>query len=111
MVKIMLLLARREGTSPDDFAHHLQATHLPLVRQLPGLRRLVLNHIQPVPDAPPTLWDAISEDWFESPDALQAALASPQGQAVNTDAATFLDLSKLHFFVLDEHEITLAPGA
>ena len=53
MVKLMLLLARRAGTSPDDFAHHLQATHLPLVRQLPGLRRLVLNHIQPVPDAPP----------------------------------------------------------
>ena len=107
MVKIMLLLARRAGTSPDDFAQHLQVTHVPLVMQLPGLRRLVLNHIQPIPDAPPPAWDAIAEDWFDSPDALQAALASPQGQAVNTDAATFLDLSKLHFLVLDEHEITL----
>jgi hypothetical protein len=36
---------------------------------------------------------------------MQAALASPQGQAVNADAATFLDLSKLQFLVVQEDEI------
>ena len=57
--------------------------------QLPGLRRLVVNRTQPDPSGALAAWDAIAEDWFDSHEAMQAALASPQGQSVNADAATF----------------------
>jgi hypothetical protein len=40
-------------------------------------------------------------------EAMQAALGSPEGQAVIADAATFLDLSKLQFLVVQDHEVPL----
>ena len=107
MLKAMLLLARREGMSREDFERHLRETHLPLVARLPGLRRLVLNMVLPDPDGPPPTWDAIAEDWFDGAEALQAALASPEGRAVNADAPNFLDLARFQFLVVQENEVAL----
>lgn len=110
MLKVMIFLSRRPELSAEEFEQHLRTTHAPLVAQLPGLRRLVVNRAQPDPGGAPLPWDAIAEDWFDSPEAMQAALASPQGQAVNADAATFLDLSKLQFLPVQDEEIPL-PAA
>jgi uncharacterized protein (TIGR02118 family) len=110
MLKVMIFVSRRPDLSPEAFEQHLRTTHAPLVAQLPGLRRLVFNRPQPDPSGAAAAWDAIAEDWFDSPEAMQAALASPQGQAVNADAATFLDLSKLQVLVVQEDEIPL-PAA
>lgn len=82
----MIFLSRRSNLSPRAFDEHLHATHVPLVAQLPGLRRLVVNRVQHDPSGAPPDWDAIAEDWFDGPEAMQAALAPPQGQAVHADA-------------------------
>lgn len=111
MLKVMIFLSRHPESSAEAFDHHLRETHAPLVAQLPGLRRLVVNRVQPDPNGPPATWDAIAEDWFDNLEALQAALASPQGQAVNADAATFLDLSKLQFLLVQEDEVPLPVSA
>jgi uncharacterized protein (TIGR02118 family) len=74
---------------------------------MPGLRRLVINRVHPDPSGLPPAWNALAEDWFDSLEAMQAALASPQGQAVMADAATFLDMSKLQFLVVEEDEVPL----
>jgi uncharacterized protein (TIGR02118 family) len=107
MLKALILLSRRPDLSRDAFDRHLRDTHLALVAQLPGLRRLALNFVQSDPDGPPPDYDAIAEDWFDGPEALQAALASPAGQAVNADAATFVDLSRLRFLVVQEEAVAL----
>ena len=110
MVKVMLLLYRRPGMSPDDFRSYWHEQHQPLLERLPGLRRLVLNDVLPGPDGAPGACDGIAEDWFDSPEAMQAAFASPQGQAVATDAAAFLDLARLQLLVVSEQEVPL-PAA
>ena len=69
----------------QDFQQYLRETHLPLVTGLPGLRRLVVNWVLPDPNEPPPAYDAVSEDWFDDPAAMGAALASPEGQAVAAD--------------------------
>jgi len=107
MVKIVLLLYRRPDLSADEFRRHWHARHRPLLERLPGLRRLVLNDVLPGPAGAPGACDGIAEDWFDSPDAMQAAFAAAEGQAV---AANFLDLSRLQLLVLDEREVPL-PGA
>ena len=107
MVKVMIFLSRRPGLSAEAFEEHLRATHLPLVTQMPGLRRLVINRVRPDLSGAPPAWDAIAEDWFASLEAMQGALESPQGQAVNADGATFLDLSKLQVLVMQEDEVPL----
>jgi uncharacterized protein (TIGR02118 family) len=110
MLKAMVFLRRRDDLSAEGFERHLRETHTPLVARMPGLRRLVLNRVLPDPSGAPPVWDVVAEDWFDGAEAMQAALASPEGQAVNADAATFLDLSKLQFLVVEEAEVPLGTA-
>jgi uncharacterized protein (TIGR02118 family) len=102
MTKLVIFAARQAGLSEEEFRAHLVDVHLPLVRRMPGLRKVVLHRVLPRSDGLASEWDAVAEDWFESSEALQAALSSAEGQAVNGDAASFLDLTKLQFLVLEE---------
>jgi uncharacterized protein (TIGR02118 family) len=110
MIKLMIFLSKQPQLSSEAFDQHLRE-HTPLVAHLPGLRRLVINRVQPDPSGAPPTWEAIAEDWFDSMEALQAALGSPQGQAVNADAATFVDLSKLQLLLVHEEEVPLQAMA
>jgi uncharacterized protein (TIGR02118 family) len=113
VVKLVLLLYRRPDLSPDDFRRHLRESHLPLVARLPGLRRTVVN--LPLPGAPaasdlPPGCDAVGEDWFDNVESLQAALASPEGQAAGADGPNFLDVGRTEMLVMEEEEVAL-PSA
>ena len=104
MVKVMVLLRKRSDVSPQDFRLHLEETHLPLVARLPGLQRLVANHVLATADGRPAPYDAIVEDWFSAPEAVQTAFAGPEGQAVSADVPTFLDPNALRVLVVEETE-------
>ena len=102
MVKVIVLLARRVDLSREEFRRYLDEEHLPLVKRLPGLERLVINYVLPGLDGAAPAYDAVAEDWFESPEAVQAALASPEGQAVNADVPNFADVGRLAVLVAEE---------
>ena len=111
MVKIVLLLHRRADLTVDQFRQYWHETHRPLIERLPGLRRLVLNDLLPGPDGAEPSCDGIGEDWFDSVEAMQAAFASPEAQAVTADVVNFLDLSRFQMLMVTEHEVSLAaPG-
>jgi uncharacterized protein (TIGR02118 family) len=78
-----------------------------LLSRLPGLQRLVLYDVLPGPDGALPPCDGIAEDWFDGPEAMQAAFASTAGQAVAVDAANFVDLARLQMVVVSEHEVPL----
>ena len=107
MIKVMVLLPRRDGMSQDEFARYARDHHVPIVTELPGLRRLVFNHVLPDPNGPPPAYDAVAEDWFDDLAAAGAAFASPEGQAVIADAANFLDMARLQVLAVEEEEIPL----
>ena len=111
MVKIVLLLYRRPDLSPDDFRRYWHETHRPLLERLPGLRRLVLKDVLPGPDGGAGACDGIAEDWFDSLEAMQAAFASPEAQAVSADVVNFLDLSRFQMLMVAEQEVPLAAEA
>ena len=110
MIKVIVLLRRRDGMSQEEFARYVQDQHLPLVTKLPGLRRLVINRVLPDPNSPPPAYDAVAEDWFDDLAAMGAAFASPEGQAVIADAANFLDMTRLHVLAVEEEEVPLHTG-
>jgi uncharacterized protein (TIGR02118 family) len=111
VIKVVILLSRRDGMSPEEFARHTRDQHLPLVAALPGLRRLVFNTVLPDPNGPAPTHDAIAEDWFDDAAAMAAAFASPAGQAVFADAPHFLDMSRVQLLVVEEEEIPLPAGS
>ncbi len=82
MFKAVILLARVEGTSREEFRAWWLERHAPLARSLPGLRRLVFNVVEG-DDAP---YDGVSELWFDTRDDFDAAYATDIGRAVAADS-------------------------
>jgi len=111
MVKVILLLHRREGMSVEEFRRYWRESHAPLLVQLPDLQRLVFNYGQSDATGGVAPYDGISEDWFESAEAMQAAFSSPAGQAVLADVPNFLDPSKIQMTVVEEDEVEIPVGS
>jgi uncharacterized protein (TIGR02118 family) len=111
MLKVMLLLHKREDLSQEAFQRHWRETHQPLIARLPGYRRSVVNYALPAPDGSAPAYDGIGETWFASAEAFQAALASPEGQAVFADAANFLDVTKMQILAVRAEEILALMSA
>ena len=80
-MKAIILLTRRDGDSPEDFRRWWLEEHAPLARQLPGLRKLVFNVVESEAEI-----DGVSELWFDSLAAFEAAYASEIGQRVAADS-------------------------
>ncbi|HTY11856.1 MAG TPA: EthD family reductase [Bacteroidota bacterium] len=86
MVKLIALYKK-----PDDvasFDKHYAEIHAPLVKKLPGLRHMELAKItgSAIGETPEYL---LCEMYFDTRDALDAALASPAGRAAGKDLMGF----------------------
>jgi uncharacterized protein (TIGR02118 family) len=71
---------------PEFFEHHYREIHVPLVKQLPGVRRYTFSRA-----ARPVRGDLhyrIAELDFDDIAALQQAFASPEGRAAASDVDT-----------------------
>lgn len=88
MFKAIILLRRRSEMSPGEFRQWWLERHAPLARQLPGLRRLCFNLVDPQTSAP---FDGVSELWFDSQQDFETAYASDIGQQVAADSIANVD--------------------
>ena len=76
---------------PEAFDRHYDEIHIPLIRQLPGLRRYsVGRNVAALHGLPCYL---ITELEWETMEELRAAFGSPEGQATATDAAHLQELA------------------
>ncbi len=82
MFKAIILLTRAEGATTEEFRAWWLGEHAPLARRLPGVRRLVFNVVE-TEGAP---CDGVSELWFDSREAFDAAYATEIGRAVTADS-------------------------
>ena len=100
MVKLVGLIRKRSGLTTEQFRAHWLDVHAPLARQFPGLRRYAVNFIDR--DANPTAaYDGFSELWFDSEEALNAALKSPEGVTLMADLPNFVE--KIEGLVVEDH--------
>lgn len=99
MFKAVILLTRAEGATREEFGDWWLGSHAELARGLPGLRRLVFNLVE-TEDAP---CDGVSELWFDSQDAFEAAYASEHGKRVAADSLEHV--SRRERLFVDEHPI------
>ena len=78
----------------EVFDRHYRETHIPLIRQLSGLRRYTLGRdVRTLHGAPYYL---VAELEWDTMDELQAAFASPEGRATAADAARLQELAPVH---------------
>ncbi|MDP3815714.1 EthD family reductase [Pseudomonas sp.] len=84
-----LLALYKKPADPAAFDRHYFSTHIPLAKQIAGLRRYEVSDGPlgtPQGDSPYHLAAMLS---FDSVAAIQQALASPEGQAAAADLGNF----------------------
>lgn len=86
MVKLVALYKKPADVAA--FEKHYREVHTPLARKMPGLKRLEVSHITGSP-AGEAKFHLLAEMYFESHEAMKAALASPEGKAAGKDVMSF----------------------
>jgi uncharacterized protein (TIGR02118 family) len=87
MIKLMVAYGAPED--PAAFETYYAATHAPLANKIPRLRRFEWGKVVGTPDDTPAPYYYLAELCFDDADALQAGMASPEGQAAGADVANF----------------------
>ena len=86
MLKLIALY--KTPDNPAEFDKHYDETHTPLVKKMPGLRKLEVARITGAPIGEPK-HHLIAEMYFDSLDALNASMASAEGKATARDLMSF----------------------
>jgi len=92
---------------PEQFDRHYREVHIPLGKQLPGLRRYTVSR-----DVAALRGDAcymVAELDWDTMDDLRAAFASPVGRATAADAARLQELTRVRSMVFTTQD-ALEPG-
>lgn len=121
MLKCIYCVRRLPSLSLEEFFDYWLNKHGPLVRKYShavGMKRYVQSHTiqNPVlnaaaqqPRGITDMYDGITEVWWDSVEALTAALQSPEGQEANRilseDEARFVDCANSAIFFSIEHTI------
>jgi uncharacterized protein (TIGR02118 family) len=84
------------------FDHHYRAIHIPLAKKLPGLRRYEISQGPVMTPAGPAGVHLVATLYFDDMQAIQAAFASPEGQAAAADAQS---LTELEMFIFETQEV------
>ncbi len=94
MAKIIVLFGK--PTNPEEFDEKYWKEHVPLARQMPGLKKYTVNKVVAAPRGEPAYYQLVELE-FESMDALKKALESPaaresgkHGVKLATGGITFL---------------------
>lgn len=112
MIKMTMMLKRKEGMSHADFVKHHIEVHGPKFRSIPEADRHCLRYIQTHPvelhtdvaeNAP---FDGTAELWFDSQQGMETVLSSDTYRdVVFPDEKTFLDHENTLILVGEQVEI------
>src|SRR5918995_4305510 len=78
VLKVVSLMRRAEGMSKQEFLTWITEEHVRFAREIPGLRKFVVNATDADADTP---WDSVNELCFDDDAGRVAAFASEQGKA------------------------------
>ncbi|WP_342244625.1 EthD domain-containing protein [Pseudomonas sp. OTU5201] len=106
MIKLILLVRRKESLSFDEFRSYYESTHAPLAAaSLPRLRKYCRNYLKAFPGQDAPLFDCVTEFWFDDEQGLSETLKfahSPEGQVLAEDEERFMDRKSMRTYIADE---------
>lgn len=120
MVKLVFVIRRLPELSREEFQEYWYEKHGPLVREHApalGIKRYVQTHTVETPldeglregRGGPEPFDGIAELWWESVEALGAAVATPEGgraaAALLEDERRFIDLERSPLWLCQERAV------
>lgn len=113
MFKAVCLLKRRQGMSFDEFVDYYETNHRLLGEKwLPTVKSYVRRYLRPVAnpvtgEAPELDYDVITEMWFETREAFEAAMAGlcdPGAlREISEDEEKLFDRSRICLCTVEEY--------
>lgn len=88
-MSVSLTVLYHQPADPAAFDKHYTEVHAPLASTMPGLQSYTVVRPGPGPDGTPPAYYLVATLSWASPEAMQAAMASPEGKAANEDLANF----------------------
>jgi uncharacterized protein (TIGR02118 family) len=86
---VKLVVAYHTPSDPAHFDAYFAGTHAPIAKKIPGLRRFETGKVLGTPDGSPAPYYFIAELTFDDAEALQAGMASAEGQAAGDDVPNY----------------------
>lgn len=91
MFKVVWLLKFNPELDPEEARRWWRTDHGAIALKAPGIRRYIQNHwVEPAPGSART-YDGSVDCWFDSREAYEATLASPEWQALMDDDVKLFD--------------------
>ena len=110
MIKLICLLKRKQGLTPEQFHEYWREQHGPLVMSTKSgswVRRYEQNH-RPLSDYRPDDdrrgWDGVTIQWFDSMEDFHASLREDDYALIDADTRRFLDVDALQLIFTEEGE-------
>lgn len=120
MFKVMWLMKRKEGTTPEELMHYYENHHSKLGKKLMDSNnfkpvKYIRKYFRPITDIFPfpgalsgSEFDLAMEMWFESQEQFEQLLgfstAEDVFKEIIEDENRFLDPHKRAIYILEEHE-------
>ena len=103
MKMIFVWFRRADLTHEQSLGEWSGAKHVSIVKTIPGLKKWLHNRVINLPNenAP----DGIGELWFDSAEAMEQAMSSPEGMAAMEDGRRFADMERSYGLVVDERTV------
>jgi uncharacterized protein (TIGR02118 family) len=89
MAKVLVLY--KKPKSAEAFDKHYAEVHIPLAKKIPGLKKYDISKGGVGTPAGPSDIHLVATLHFDSFEALQAGMSSPEGKAAGGDLANFAD--------------------
>jgi len=86
MYKLFAVWSGPRAGEEEAFEQHYTEVHLPLAGSIPGVRKLIVTRTSDSLGEGESALHRITELWFDDRAAMEAAEASPEGQATIKDA-------------------------
>jgi uncharacterized protein (TIGR02118 family) len=87
MVKLSVLYGHPKDAAA--FERYYLDVHTPIAQRIKGVRRFEIARVSGSPDGSRAQYHRIADLYFDNLPDMQAALASPEGQAAAADLANF----------------------
>ena len=108
MVKLIVMMKRKPGLTPDEFSKYWKETHAFVASEnIPGLVKYVQNHKVRLNNREP-VYDGIAELWFTDLESFMDMgewYRSDEGKILREDEARFIDTSNIVSYVCEESVI------
>jgi uncharacterized protein (TIGR02118 family) len=102
MLKFAVVQHKRPDMTFEQFRDYLLRIHAPMAKKIPGLRRCIYNLVLDDATRKTPDWHGIVELYFDDFPSMQAAWATPEGQAATSDNAQYVDLTRTSWSVVEE---------